>query len=113
MDAIFREYDIIQFHALGSSPFAVLPRLTGAKTVVSVRGLDGKRAKWGPLARWYLSACEWGSIYCPSVASVVSRELATHYSERYRANVTYIPNGVTFKAPLAPHKITKFGLAKG
>ncbi len=42
-DALFRRYDIVQFHALGSSPLAILPRITGMKTVVSVRVLYGER----------------------------------------------------------------------
>ena len=50
-DSVFRGFDIIQFHAIGSAPLALVPRLFGSKTVVSVRGLDWQRAKWGGFAR--------------------------------------------------------------
>jgi len=110
VDALFRRYDIVQFHALGSSPLAVLPRLAGMKTVVSVRGLDGEREKWGALARGYLRACEWASVRYPSATTVVSRSLYDYFSERYRAETIYIPNGVTMKPAVSPDHIRRFGL---
>jgi glycosyltransferase involved in cell wall biosynthesis len=108
--ALFCQYDIIQFHALGSSPLAVLPRLAGEKTVVSVQGLDGERAKWGKVAKRYLRACEWAAVHCPSTTSVVSRQLADYYARKYRAPVTYIPNGITPVTAVPPNHIKAFGL---
>lgn len=108
--AMFQPYDIIQFHALGSAPFAILPRLVAKKTVVSVRGLDGERAKWGKLAKWYLQSCEWASVQCPSTTAVVSRQLTGYFAHNYGTAVTYIPNGVTIQEPLLPQKIQAFGL---
>src|SRR5882672_864911 len=49
-EAMARRYDIVHFHALGPSVFAALPRLTGARTAVTVHGLDWQRQKWGRLA---------------------------------------------------------------
>ena len=46
-DAVWRDFDIVQYHAIGSAPLAVVPRLFGKITTVSVRGLDGRRSKWG------------------------------------------------------------------
>lgn len=112
LDALFRDYDIVQFHALGSSPLAVIPRMFGTTSVVSVRGLDGKRAKWNGLAGRFLQACEWTSVYCPSTTSVVSRQLAEYYAGRYGVRCTYIPNGVTLGDVVAPKQIGKFGLGE-
>jgi glycosyltransferase involved in cell wall biosynthesis len=112
VDALFRRYDVVQFHALGSSPLAVLPRLTGKRTVVSVRGLDGEREKWSAFAKSYLRACEWASAHCPSITSVVSRELLDYYVRRYQTKATYIPNGVTLKPAIRPLEITQFGLGR-
>jgi hypothetical protein len=47
LDCLRRDYDLVQFHAIGSAPLALLPRLRGQTTLVSVRGLDWQRAKWG------------------------------------------------------------------
>ena len=108
--ALFSQYDIIQFHALGSSPLAFIPRFAGEKTVVSVCGLDGERAKWGKIAKRYLQACEWTSVHCPSTTSVVSRQLAQYFAQKYRAEVSYIPNGITPVTLIPPNHIRAFGL---
>ena len=109
-DALFRNYDLVQFHALGSAPFAVLPRLVGQKTVVSVRGLDGQRAKWGAGAKAYLTICEWASVRCPTSTGVVSRALREYFKHAYNAHTTYIPNGVTLKERRGPEPLAAFGL---
>ena len=109
-DALFRRYDIVQFNALGSSPLAVVPRLLGTGTVVSVQGLDGERAKWGKIAQRYLQACEWTSARCPSATSVVSHHLVNYYAQYAHANIAYIPNGVTLRPPVPPNHLTAFGL---
>ena len=111
-DALFKRYDIVQFHALGSAPFAFVPRLIGSKTVVSVCGLDGRRAKWGGFARRYLEACEWASVHCPTAASVVSAELARYFAERYGQEVTYIPNGVTLQSKVSADHLEPLGLSE-
>ena len=51
LDSMRRNFDIIQYHAIGSAPLAWIPRVFGHATVVSVRGLDWQRAKWGLVAR--------------------------------------------------------------
>jgi len=110
VDAIFRDYNIVQFHALGSAPLSLIPRALGKKTVVSVRGLDGRRAKWGSVARHYLTICEWASVHFPSRTTVVSQQLYKYFLDRHKAVTTYIPNGVNLQ-PFSPAKeIVKFGL---
>ncbi len=111
-DSLFKHYDIVQFHALGSAPFAFVPRLVGSKTVVSVRGLDGRRAKWGGFARRYLETCEWASVRCPTATSVVSAELARYFAERYDRDVTYIPNGVTLRSQVSADYLEPLGLSE-
>jgi len=112
VDASLRDYDIVQFHALGSSPLSVIPRFFGKKTVVSVRGLDGLRAKWGNLARHYLALCEWASVHCPSTTIVVSQQLSKYFLDRHKAVTTYIPNAVNLQTYFSPEKILNFGLKR-
>lgn len=106
-----REMDIVQYHALGPSLFAALPRLRGARTVASIRGLDWQREKWGGLARAALKACEHLSHRLPNAVSVVSRTLQEHYRERHGARVTWIPNGVNLEPSPPPREIRRLGLA--
>lgn len=110
LDTIFRPYDIVQFHALGSAPLSAIPRVFGKKTVVSVRGLDGRRAKWGALARGYLRLCEWASVHFPSETAVVSRQLSKYFIDQYGARTTYLPNGVNIQPCSPAREILKFGL---
>jgi glycosyltransferase involved in cell wall biosynthesis/peptidoglycan/xylan/chitin deacetylase (PgdA/CDA1 family) len=110
IDVCFRRVDLVQYHALGSSPLAWIPRLAGKKTIVSVRGLDWQRAKWGALARFYLRFCEVTSVRCPNATAVVSRTLARHFAEAHGVAVRFIPNGVEHPPRRSPSKIREFGV---
>jgi glycosyltransferase involved in cell wall biosynthesis/peptidoglycan/xylan/chitin deacetylase (PgdA/CDA1 family) len=112
LDVTFRPVDLVQYHALGSSPLAWVPRLAGKRTIVSVRGLDWQRAKWGAIARWYLKFCETTSVFCPNATAVVSRTLERHYALRHGARVRYIPNGVERRETCPPDAIRTFGLGE-
>jgi glycosyltransferase involved in cell wall biosynthesis len=110
LDVTLRRVDLVQYHALGSSPLAWIPRLAGKKTIVSVRGLDWQRAKWGPFARWYLRFCEKTSVLCPNATGVVSRTLERYFAERHGARVRFIPNGVERRETAPPDAIRAYGL---
>lgn len=109
-DTLFRHVDIIQFHALGPSLFAWIPRLCGRTTINSIRGLDWQREKWGVLATAFLKVCEHMSYRVPNATIVVSRTLQKHYRDKYGVDVTYIPNGVTLEPSPPPEKIHSLGL---
>jgi glycosyltransferase involved in cell wall biosynthesis/peptidoglycan/xylan/chitin deacetylase (PgdA/CDA1 family) len=113
LDVCFRRVDLVQFHALGSSPFAWVPRLFGKRTVASVRGLDWQRAKWGRVARAYLRFCESTSVHGPNATVVVSQTLQRHFESRFGRRVRYIPNGVVRTTPVPADGIRRFGLAGG
>jgi glycosyltransferase involved in cell wall biosynthesis/peptidoglycan/xylan/chitin deacetylase (PgdA/CDA1 family) len=112
-DVCLRRIDLVQFHALGSSPFAWIPRLFGKRTIVSVRGLDWQRAKWGGLARFYLRFCETTAMWCPDATAVVSRTLRDHFQARFGRPVRYIPNGVVRTERTAAGDLARFGLVSG
>ena len=112
IDVCFRRVDLVQFHALGSSPFAWVPRLFGKRTIVSVRGLDWQRDKWGWVARAYLRFCESTSMWCPNATAVVSRTLRDHFEARFGRPVRFIPNGVARIEPRAVEGIRRFGIGE-
>ncbi|MEM6702218.1 MAG: glycosyltransferase family 4 protein [Acidobacteriota bacterium] len=113
LDALFRGYDIVQFHAIGSAPLALLPRLFGTKTVVSVRGLDWQRAKWGFVARKALQFGELASARCPTATAVVSETLRDHYRKRHGRTPTVIQNAVLRAEPRPADKLFDYGLEPG
>lgn len=115
--AVFRAlrgYDIVHINATGPALLAFLPRLFGCKVVVTVHGLDWKRAKWGWFARLWLKLGAWASVAFPHQTIVVSRTLEAHYREQFGRRVVYIPNGVTLPNFDALVRIANpLGLVKG
>ncbi len=101
LDALVRRYDVVHFHATGPALLSFVPRLTGAKVVVTVQGLDYARAKWGGIARLALRAGARASASFPHATVVVSRTLRDHYRTRYGKSVYYVPNGVDVVEPVA------------
>lgn len=112
LDATRRDFDIIQYHAIGSAPLSLLPRLFGHKTIVSVRGLDWQRAKWGAFARGVLKFGEWASSRCPTTTVVVSETLQRHYEKEHGRRPHVIPNAVIPCRPVEPDRIKRFGIEK-
>jgi glycosyltransferase involved in cell wall biosynthesis len=111
LDVLFRRADIVQFHALGPSLFSAIPRLSRAKTIASIRGLDWQREKWGGVATRFLQFCEAQSYRLPDAVSVVSRTLQQHYRDRHGVETTFIPNGVDLEPSPAVEEIRSLGLA--
>ncbi len=112
-ESLFHRYDIVHFHALGPSAFAWLPRLAGARTVVTVHGLDWQREKWGQFAQWVLRQCEGPAAHFPDRTIVVSRTLRDHFRERHRCDAAFIPNGTTLPQPRPAKKLLEMGLVPG
>lgn len=113
LEAMLRRYDVVHYHALGPALLAGLPRLTGARTVVTVHGLDWKREKWGRFARWFLHRCEGPAVHFPDRTIVVSKTLREHFRTVHGAETTFIPNGTSLPHPRPAKKILSLGLTPG
>lgn len=113
VDAIFGNYDIVHYHALGPSTVSFINRLFGVKTVVTVHGLDWRGQKWSFLASSFLRIGEKTSYYFPNKTVTVSKSLKNYYDEKYNTDVVYIPNGVNIPKSLEPNIIKgKYGIDK-
>ena len=113
LEAMARRYDIIHFHALGPSLFAALPRLTGARTVVTVHGLDWQREKWGRLASWVLRQCEVPATRFPNRTIVVSKTLRDYFRQHHHCETRFIPNGTNLLPARPAKRILQLGLTPG
>lgn len=113
LEAMARRYDIVHFHALGPSLFAGLPRLTGARTVVTVHGLDWQREKWGRLASWVLRQCEGPATHFPDRTIVVSKTLREYFQQHHHRDTCFIPNGTNLLPARPAKKILQLGLTPG
>jgi glycosyltransferase involved in cell wall biosynthesis len=113
VDAAARRFDIVHFHAIGSSIFALLPRLAGCRTVVTVHGLDWQRAKWKVFARGCLRTAEWAGMAFPDRTTAVSQSVASALEVKYGSPITAIPNGVNVNPRAIPDRILPLGLDAG
>jgi glycosyltransferase involved in cell wall biosynthesis len=113
LESLFGHFDIVHFHALGPSLFAPLPRLAGARTVVTVHGLDWQRQKWGQFASWVLKQCEGPAAHFPDRTIVVSKTLRAHFREHHHCDAVFIPNGTNLPVPRPARKLHAMGLTAG
>jgi glycosyltransferase involved in cell wall biosynthesis len=112
LDVLFRDLDVVHYHALGPSVFSLLPRLRGVKTVVHVHGLDWQREKWSPFASRCLRSAEYTAVYFPHRTIAISTGLKGYLEHKYRRPVDYVPTGVERYEYREPREITKWGLGK-
>jgi glycosyltransferase involved in cell wall biosynthesis len=112
MDACFRDYDIVHYHAMGNAFFSFIPRMFGKKTVVTIHGLDWEREKWGFIAKAYLKLCERAITIFPNKIIAVSNKIKQYYQKKYDKKIEFIPNGVNIEKPLKLSKLKRFGIKK-
>lgn len=110
---MFRDYDIVHFHALGPALFSFAPRMAGKKTAVTIQGLDWQRKKWGMFASSILKIGERAAITFPDATMVVSKTLHDYYKKRFRADSFYIPNGTALRQKQAIFHLPQWGLTAG
>lgn len=110
---LFRDYDIVHYHAIGPATMAALPRFFGKKTVATVHGLDWQREKWGRRARTYLKFGERAAVWFPQATIVVSKDLKEYLEHKYHRQVHYIPNAASDPVFLKPNVIKQYGVEGG
>lgn len=90
------EYDVIHLHAL--APALALRVLPGIKApiVLTVHGLDWKRARWRGAGSQLLRLAEQIAVRSTDEMIVVSQELHHYYQHIYGRATHLIPNGIDF-----------------
>ena len=94
IDQLFRNYDIVHYHALGPSIFAFMAKLRGRKVVIQSHGIEYQRAKWGPFASSVLKLLERFSYNMGDALTVVSRPIQNYFQKTYNKESFFIPTGV-------------------
>jgi glycosyltransferase involved in cell wall biosynthesis len=107
-------FDIINLHAEGPGLFSAIARMLGKKTVVTIHGLDWKRAKWSSFASFCLKTAEKTAIKYADEIVVVSQTLQKYFKETYGRDTTFIPNAVViYDRPESYDNLASLGLAPG
>lgn len=111
--ALFGRYDFIHYHAEGICYMIWLPHLFGMKTVVTVHGLDWKRAKWGGFASWFIKLGEKAAVRYADQMIVLSQDMQSYFKKEYDRETVYIPNGIVKPVAKPADQIRKkFGIEK-
>ena len=113
IDAVPKRFDVVLVCNNANAPFAALPRLSGARVVLNVDGLEWERAKWGRLGRAYYRMCAWLAPRLPVVLVSDARVIATYFKERYGARSEYIPYGTDAEIVPPGEALTSLGLTAG
>lgn len=88
-------YDIIHIHAEGSAAFSWIPKLFGKRVIVTVHGLDWKRAKWkGSIGSKYIHFAERCAAKRADEIIVLSERMQEYFQKEYGRETRFIPNGV-------------------
>lgn len=113
VDALPRRYDVVLICNNANAPFALIPRLSGAKVVLNVDGLEWQRGKWGAAGRLYYEACAWLSPKLPVTLVSDARVIARWYREKYGKRTVFIPYGCDGKVLPGGETLARLGLEPG
>lgn len=94
LKAMRRPYDVLHYHAEGPCLMLWLPHLFRRHTVVTIHGLDWKRAKWGNLATKMLLLGERFAAEYADEIIVLSENVKEYFLQKYNREAVYIPNGI-------------------
>ena len=102
--------DLVHFHAVGPSLFAIFPRLLGIPTVVQTHGIEWKRDKWGVLAKTFFRVADYTAVYFPHRTTAVSIVQKKYYEKKFGRKIDYIPPGVNIAKSRKPQWLLEQGL---
>ena len=94
VDQLFRDYDVVHYHALGPSVFAFMAKWRRRKVVIQSHGIEYQRAKWGSFASRVLKMMERISYNMGDVLTVVSKPIQKYFLDTYGKETVFIPTGV-------------------
>jgi glycosyltransferase involved in cell wall biosynthesis len=113
VDGLPRRFDVVLICNNANAPFALVPRLAGAKVVLNVDGLEWERAKWNRLGVAYYRACAWLSPRLPISLVSDARVIAEWYGQHGGRGTTYIPYGTDAKRTPPGPTLHGLGLEPG
>jgi glycosyltransferase involved in cell wall biosynthesis len=113
LDGLIRRFDVVLICNNANAPFALVPRLAGAKVALNVDGLEWQRGKWNRLGRIYYQACAWLSPRLPIVLVSDAHVIARWYREHHGRHTLYIPYGSDARRIEPGETLARFDLEPG
>lgn len=103
--ALFGKFDIIHYHGIGPTFFALIPRLFGKNVVATIHRLDWDTEKWGKIAKTFLKIGEYISITVPQRTLAVSEDLKNYVKDKYGKTAIHLGHGTDLPQPKSPDLI--------
>ncbi|MEM6885599.1 MAG: WecB/TagA/CpsF family glycosyltransferase [Verrucomicrobiota bacterium] len=98
VDALFMHYDVIYLCGVGNAPLSrLIPWISNTQLIINVDGADYRRAKWGPLGRFWLRRSEREAIEAADAVIADNPEIVSRYEESY----SYRPHLISYGTPVA------------
>jgi glycosyltransferase involved in cell wall biosynthesis len=110
LDAFRRQFDVVHFHGVGNALQLPLFKLTGAKSLLIVDGLDWKRPKWG---RWAKLAFRASFPMAVRLADeIISDNLPAQalFRQTYGRDTHMVGYGADLERPKTQAALLKYGL---
>lgn len=115
MHALFKNYDVIHYQAIGPSLLSWIIKIFKRRTllVATFHCQDYYHKKWGWLARKALKLGEWMICHVPDKTIAVSKSLAEYAKETYDVDSEIIFNGTRLGKDFNWKALNKWNLKKG
>jgi glycosyltransferase involved in cell wall biosynthesis len=107
---VIGRYDLYFFVNVGMGHHAALCRTLGAKVVMNVDGLDWKRAKWGPLARFYFRSAARSAIRFCNRLITDAEAMRKFYLDEFGKETTMIAYGAYVESSENPDVVRQLGV---
>lgn len=108
--AVTSSYDVLHYFGGGNVPFLLVPRVMGARVVLTVDGLEWKRMSYSQAARTYLRLFAELATVLPNRLVADSPSSERWYLERTGMKPWYIPYGIQRSSRVNKRRLQEFGL---
>ncbi len=112
--ALFQNYDVIHYHAIGPSSLSFVIKIFKRKTalIVTHHCQDYYHKKWSFLAKTYLRFGEYVAITWADKIITVSKVLESYIKNKFQKKAVVIPNGVDVSISDNKNYLKKWNLQK-
>lgn len=108
--SLFEKFDIILMVNAANAPFLAISRLSRAKLVLNVDGIERLRKKWGKLGRIYYRIGEWLATKLPHEVISDAKMIKEYYQNTYRCDSTLIAYGANTKREEPADTLSQLGV---
>lgn len=110
LDSLSKNYDCVLICNAANAIFSWVPRISGARVVLNVDGLERKRKKWNAAGRFYYRVSERLATLLPNAIVTDAVAIQEYYRSRYGTDSTFIPYGATVEHDASEGTLARLGL---